>query len=170
MITPTQDALFVSVRTFILSLLPSLEVIQGLGNNTPMPAGEFICLTASAQRRLSTNVTTDDAPGLARKIMQPTEYSIQVDCYGPNSSDYATTLSAAWRDPYGCDALVTVGAPLYSTDPIQVPLINGEQNYEQRWTFTALLQFNPILTLPQQYADVLDIELVSVDVQFPPTP
>lgn len=170
MITPTQDVLFIAFRAFILSLLPGVSVIQGLGNGSPMPAGEFICITPGAQRRLSTNHTIDDSPGLARAVLQPTEYTIQVDCYGPNASDYATTLSAMWRDPYGCDAMAPDAAPFYSTDPTQAPLINGEENYEQRWTFSALLQFNPVVSVPQQYADSLVLDLVSVDAEFPPAP
>lgn len=170
MIAPSQDVLFVTVRDFVLSLLPDIEVIQGLGNNVPMPKGEFVCLTPSAQRRLATNHTVFNGPGGTRAVKQPTEFSIQFDCYGPNSADYATTLCAMWRDPYACDMLAPNSAPLYSTDPTQAPLVNGEENYEQRWTFTALLQFNPVISAAQQYADGLSLNLVSVDAQFPPTP
>lgn len=170
MITPDSDDLFVAVRNFLLSLFPSgVEVIQGLGNGVPMPPGPFICMTATAQTRSATN-WSDYSVNLERTVTMPTHYSIQFDCYGPASSDQATTITAMWRDPYGCDALVDVGAPLYSTNPAQIPLINGEENYEQRWTLTALLQFNPVITVPQQSAVALDVDLVSVDAEFPPSP
>lgn len=168
MITPTQDPIFVAVRAFVVGLIPGVEVVQGLTNLTPMPVGEFICLTATAQKRLATNHITYSGTN-EREVKQPTEYSIQVDCYGPNASDYATTLSAMWRDDYGCIALESIGAPLYSTDATQMPLVNGEQNYEQRFTFTALLQFNPVVTVPQQYADELNLNLVEIDATYPPT-
>lgn len=167
--TPLPDDLFIALRAFVLSLLPNgTEVIQGLGNNVPMPEGGFVCMTALSQRRLSTN-HSELLPSQERIVTMPTEYSIQVDCYGPDSSDWATLLTALWRDPYGCDAMAPVAQPLYHTDPIQAPLVNGEENYEQRWVFTALLQFNPSVTVVQQSADTLDLVIVSVDAEFPST-
>lgn len=169
--TPIAADLFVKLQAFIMALLPLDidHVIQGLGNGTPMPDGPFVCMTATGQQRLSTNVEVLDPVLATRTVLMPTEYTIQVDCYGPTSGDFATTLSAMWRDPYGCDAMAPDAVPLYSTGPMQAPLINAEENYEQRWTFSALLQFNPIVTVPQQYADELNLEIVSVDVEFPPS-
>lgn len=170
--TPIAQDLFVKMQAFVMGLLPLDidHVIQGLGNGVPMPDGPFVCMTATSQRRLSTNIEELDALTDSRSVMMPTEYAIQIDCYGPASSDYATTLSAMWRDPYGCTAMEPTADPLYSTDPMQAPLINGEENYEQRWTFSALLQFNPIVTVAQQFADTLELEVVSVDAEFPPSP
>jgi hypothetical protein len=34
-----------------------------------------------------------------------------------------------------------------------MPLISGEQNYVQRWTITAELQYNPITTTPMEFFD-----------------
>lgn len=170
MITPTSDDLTVAVRTFLLSLFPTgVEVVRGLDNSVPMPAGPFIQFTPTAQAALSTNHSVLDTPTQQRTVKTPTRYNVQFDCYGPLSSDYATQIVQMWRDQYGCDMLATIGAPLYCTDPTQVPLINGEENYEQRWTLTALLQFNPVVTVPQQSATALGVELVSVDAEFPPS-
>lgn len=168
--TPVSEDLFISVRAFLLSLFPSgVEVVQGIQNGVPMPLGPFICMTAKEQKRLATNHSIYDVD-LSRSVKMPTEYSIQLDCYGPNSSDMATTIKALWRDPYGCDALASVGAPLYASEPIQMPLVNGEQQYEARWMTIALLQFNPVITVPQESAIALAVDLVSVDAEFPPTP
>lgn len=167
--TPSADTLFVTLQAFVMSLLPLDidHVVQGLDNGVPQPDGPHVVMTATRQDRLSTNHESYDGVG-TRTATMPTQYSIQVDCYGPEASDMATTLVMMWRDPYGCDAMAPDAAPLYSSDPVQVPLINAEQNYEKRFTFTALLQFNPSVTVPQQYADDLVLELVSVDATFPP--
>lgn len=170
MINPVSQKLFELLRAFVMSLIPGVEVVQGLDNDVPMPKGEFILLTATMQKRLATNVSILDPVLSTRTVRMDTEYSIQVDCYGPNASDHATALAAMWRDPYACDMLAPDAAPLYATDPMQAPLVNGEADYEYRWLFTALIQFNPIITVPQQYADKLELELVSVDVEFPPSP
>lgn len=167
---PTGDAIFILVRAFVLSLLPldAKHVIQGQGNLTSMPKGPCVVITPAGQKRLSTNVPANIPLNSTRAVKMSTEYKLQVDCYGPDSSDYATTLTAMWRDPYGCDALAPNAAPLISTDPIQMPLINGEQNYEQRWTFTVMLQFNPVVSVQQQYAEALKANLINVDVVYPP--
>lgn len=170
MITPSNDALYVAVRSFLLSLFPTgVEVVQGLGNDVPMPLGEFINMTATAQAALSTN-RSDYSVDLQRSVSTPHRYNLQLDCYGPTSSDRATQIVMMWRDQYGWEALAPNAAPLYCTDPVQVPLVNGEENYEQRWTLTALLQFNPVVTVPQQSATALAVDLVSVDAEFPPSP
>ncbi len=164
--TPVQDDIFVQVRAFILSLI-DCEVVQGLGNKVPTPRGAFIAVTATGQVRLSTNVSTYDASA-ARAVMMPTQYTIQIDCYGPLSSDWATTLTAMWRDPYGCEMLGPTMQPLYSDDPSQMGLVDGEDEYQQRWMISAILQFNPVVTVAQQYADALLVDVVSVDATFPP--
>lgn len=169
MISPTHDPLFIALRAFILSFISGVEVVQGLGNGVPMPDGPFIAITASTQRALATNETTYDADDDTRAIKRSTEYSIQVDCYGPNSSDHATEIGMLWRDSYGCDFLLSYGCqPLFASDPTQSALVNGEENYEQRWMITAVLQFNPVTTVAQEFADALAVDIVSVDATYPP--
>lgn len=156
--TPVQDTLFIALKAFIMAIVPGVEVIQGLGNGVPMPANQFICMTAGTQRRLRTNVSTYNGVAGTRTVEQGTEYSIQVDCYGPVSSDYATTISAMLRDAYACDILAPYGCqPLYTSDPTQSALVNGEENYEQRWMLTAVLQFNPVITVSQDSATTITV-------------
>lgn len=171
MITPSNDALYVAIKTFLMSIFTDLDInhiVQGLGNDVPMPTDEFIMLTATAQAPLSTNHSLYGVD-LQRSIRTPTRYNVQIDCYGPTSGDRASQIVMMWRDQYGWEALQPNCAPLYCTDPVQVPLVNGEENYEQRWTLTALLQFNPVVTVPQQSATTLKVDLVEVDAQFPPS-
>jgi hypothetical protein len=169
MISPTHDPLFIALRAFILSFISGVEVVQGLGNGVPMPENAFIAITAVGQRRLATNETTYDADGDERTIKKSTEYSIQVDCYGPLSSDHATEIEMLWRDGYACDFLLSYGCqPLFCTDATQSALVTGEENYAQRWMLTAVLQFNPVTTVAQEFADVLEVDIVSVDATYPP--
>lgn len=171
MITPNSDSAFIAVQAMLLAAFPDLDinhVIQGLGNDVPQPLGEHIVMTATAQAALSTNHSLYDVD-LQRGVRTPTRYNIQLDCYGPTSSDRATQIVMLWRDQYGVEALAPNAAPLYCTDPTQIPLVNGEENYEQRWSLTALLQFNPVVTVPQQSATSLVVDIVSVDAEFPPS-
>lgn len=170
MIAPSTEQLFVLVQSFIMSLLPLDidHVIRGLDDDVPMPIGDFVLMSEGKIERLSTNIDYNDSATQVRSVMMPTEYSMQIDCYGPNSGDYATILTAMWRDQYGCDALAPDAAPLYSTSPIQMPLTNAEKNYEKRFTLTLLLQFNPVVSAQQQSANALKANLIDVDVVFPP--
>lgn len=128
------------------------------------------------------------------------DLTIQLDFHGPSSGDNSQVFVALWRDEYGStvifeNALIiaevqtdagdniqtNTGAdiditnqfnivPLYSSDPRQAPFINGEAQYEYRWSVDAHLQFSPTVTLTQQFAAKLGpIGIKQVDATYPPT-
>jgi len=47
-------------------------------------------------------------------------------------------------------------------------LINGEQQFEQRWRVEASMQYNPVVTMAQGSATALNVGLVSTDAAYPP--
>jgi hypothetical protein len=51
---------------------------------------------------------------------------------------------------------------------MQAALVNGEEQYEERWIVGANLQYNPVVSTPQQFADTLEATLINVDEAFPP--
>jgi len=168
-VTPVQSDIFIALRTFILSLI-ACEVIQGLGNGVPMPLGGFISMTALYQNRLSTNVDAylDPTPTTGSKTArQAVQYTIQLDAYGPDSSDWATILSTMLRDEYACLSMAPNVQPLYCDDPRQIPLIDAEAQYEQRWSINAVLQYNPVVSTPMQFFDAATVGLVEVDASYP---
>jgi hypothetical protein len=86
--------------------------------------------------------------------MQPIKMTIQLDVHGPLAGDNAQIISTLLRDTYGVDQFATSGfdvTPLYTSDPKQLPFINGEEQIETRYVVDAVLQCNPVVTLPQQY-------------------
>lgn len=126
-------------------------------------------------------VYTVDAPqsvsaqGMAcgvKGMLQEAELHVQIDFFGPNGADYAQIVSTVFRDPYGVELLRSSGldiAPLYADDPKQAPFVDGEQQYENRWTATASVQANQTVLVPQQFAAALAIDLIEVDAVYPPT-
>lgn len=97
--------------------------------------------------------------------MQPIKMTIQLDVHGPLAGDNAQIISTLLRDTYGVDQFATSGfdvTPLYASDPKQLPFINGEEQVETRWVVDAVLQCNPVVTIPQQYG-----QTVTVAVQPP---
>lgn len=88
-------------------------------------------------------------------LLQPTKVTMQLDVHGPNSADNAQVITTLFRDAYAIEQFKTSGfdvSPLYASDPKQVPFINGEQQYEERWTIDAIMQANPVMQVPQQFA------------------
>lgn len=161
--TPNQKDVFTVVRAYILSLI-DCEVVRGLGNDVPMPKNSFIAITPIESTRLSTNVNTYDLIN-SKSIKTSMSYLVQIDCYGPISSDWAAILCATWRDDYCVDKLAPTCAPLYADNPIQIPIIDGEANYEERWLLKAVLQYNPVVTVPQEFADEISpSKVIPVDI------
>lgn len=96
----------------------------------------------------------------SRQAMQPLELTIQVDIHGPASSDNATRVSTQWRNQIGvnaCQAQGAILAPLYNSSPRQIPFINDQDQYEQRWSLDLCMQVNPVLTVPQQFASNVSV-------------
>jgi hypothetical protein len=156
MIAPLQTDVFTTVRTFLLSLFPTVEVIHGLGNGTPTPLNGFIAFTPLFMSRVNTNENSfqDPTPTTGtKKSAAGIQYTFQIDCYGNDSANWAAEISTMWRDEYACTIMGNTCQPLYADEPKMMPLISGEQNYVQRWTITAELQYNPITTTPMEFFD-----------------
>jgi hypothetical protein len=169
-VAPVQNTAFTSLRALILTLI-TCEVVQGINSGSPMPLGGFITMTELFRVRLSTNGHdyADPTPTTGTiNAAQAFESTVQIDCYGANSADWAAILTTMLRDEYACNQLAPTMQPLSADDPKMVPLIDGEMMYEQRWTITALFQINATVTTPMQFADHLNVGLISVDATYPP--
>jgi len=172
-VTPGLQDVYAAIATFIVGVtgLAADQVVQGLPNRAPMPLPGFVMFQATEFRRLRTNQhgwdEIDPQPA-TMAIDQAIELTVQIDCYGPSSADWATMLSTLLRDEYGCTALAPSCQPLFADEARMIPLVDGEEQYEERWSLDARFQVNPVTTIPQQYADTLDLNFVSVEERFPP--
>lgn len=173
-INVTEDDLMTALRGFLLSAF-QCEVFQGQGNRAATPKGMSIEMTTMRMRDLSTNKTkyddTGDPATATIKNSRSSEWAVQLDFYGETSMAMASTVAGLVRTPYAVEMLAATGidlAPLYANDPIQTTMVNGEQQYEPRWTVELVNQFNPVLSTPMQYIALTSLDLVSVDVEFPP--
>jgi len=123
--------------------------------------------------------------------MQPTEWTIQIDVYGPNSADNAAMISTLFRDDFAIESFTNSNSaappgwqnippggtisvfydavrPLYADDPRQMSQVFGEQQWEQRWTVDACMQANQIVVAPQQFAGALKVNPIDVPLVYPP--
>lgn len=160
--------IFTSLRTFILSVV-DCEVIRSQVNRVSMPKGDFIALTPVSSMALETNTDTYNAT--TNSIKRPVQLNVQVDCYGAKAADRALTIATLFRDDYACQSFIGSGfdiQPLYAEDAHQMPLISGEEQYIERWTFEVAIQANPIVTITQQSANALVVGLLDVERTYPP--
>lgn len=170
----TQEDVYTRLRALVLDVVPAgVEVVQGLGNRAAMPIGAtgFVCMTMIGRTLHRTPEETWDKVDLnpdALSIEQGTLVKIQLDCYGPVSGDWAEMLAAILRTDYAVQLLGPTVVPLHADDPIQAALVNGEEQYEERWIVGANLQYNPVIMTPQQFADTLVVDIINVDEAYPP--
>jgi hypothetical protein len=171
--TPSLQVVYAAVQAFIQGIVPDgVDVFQGLQNRAaaPSPLPGFVVFQALGQTRLRTTLdfplVADDSP-VTTSVEEGIDVSLQIDCYGPSSADWAAALASLWRDQYGCSALGPSCQPLYADNARMIPLIDSEEQYEERWSIDAHLQWNPDTTLAQQYANVAEVTLVNVQEAYP---
>lgn len=166
-ISITDDDICTSLRAWLVQAI-GCEVVRGLDNRVPMPKGGFIVITPGTQQRLATNTVTPitDPMNETQEIMQPIMQGVQLDFYGPNSASWAAIIATLWRDETTCVFLSEQPGhiqPLYNNEPMQMALIDGEQQYEQRWIVKAFMQYNGVVTLNQQFFTGVNVTIVDVD-------
>ena len=160
----TIDDVMKSLGDFIKTLV-LCPIIKGQHNNVPMPKGEFILMTQKGQDRLAFNEVTYNGID-NRTLTRFTKYDIQLDFYGVGSGDRAGAVETAFFDAYACEFFGENIQPLYCSNAIQMPLVNGEQNYEERWTLTASLEANLDVVIGQQSANSLTVVPVNVEATY----
>lgn len=175
-VTPTLNgvtkSVYAALAPFIIAVtgLAPANVIQGIQNRASMPEFDnFVLIQALTRHRLRTNLHDYSVANAGNvNIQEGVELAVQIDCYGTSAEDWATMLSSTLRDEYGCTALGPNVQPLYADDARLIPLVAGEEQYEERWSVDARFQYNPVTTPPQQYATALALGMIDVDVAYPP--
>jgi hypothetical protein len=174
----TDRDVMVAVRLWAQDLLGSTtEVIQELGNRVPTPKSDFVLMSRLVLGKVSTPVVNyidqpSSVPSIASIELvtskQPTNYAIQMDCYGDTANDRATMISAEWPTLRTCELLQQYGIqPLWNEDPRQTPFITGEKQYSHRWVVVLHLQYNPAVSLGQDFMSEAEVSIINVDRTYP---
>ncbi len=157
----TVDQVIDALADFLAPFVPGASVVRAQVNRVAMPPNPCVILTEMLQVDLSVPATeyqppTAPVPAIGTAtIYGPTRIDVQIDFYGAQAGEFCKTVKTAFRSHWGFAHFPANIKPLYTSDGIQSPLTTGEQQYESRWTLTASLQYNPIVTVPQDFADVL---------------
>lgn len=170
LITITDDQLRQALLTFIEGA-GETQVFAGQDNEVAQPTGQYVMLQTLYTKGLSTNKEAWNTTAQTVDNGRDTEWCCQVDVYGPGAADRANLLALLVKTQYACGVFASSGVdmmPLYATDPQQTTMVNAEEQYEERYTFEFHAHYNPVVTTPGQFANVLTITPIDVDVRFPP--
>lgn len=159
------DSVIEALGAFIQPFVGSgTQIIRAQVNRVAPPIGSFVELTELFMGDIEYPRNWYDTTNQQRNIIGPKRIDIQADFYGMQSGDWCSAVKTALRTAYGVAQFPAGIAPLYTDDGREAPLITGEQQYERRWILTCVLQFNPIVIVPEQSADVLKMnEVVNVE-------
>lgn len=150
----SDQQIFTALDTYLKVIIPGVEIVQAQDNFVPMPIAPFILINNVSQRRLTWPVESYFDPVITVGNITytiPTEYIIQLDFVGNNAASQASAVFATFTTNYVYQLFPSGIKPLYAQDARQMPLIDGETNYNQRWMLDVHIQYNPDLALPQEY-------------------
>lgn len=181
-ITPLMDGLFLSLRAFLKAHLSLSACRQSQQNNTEMPDGNYVIMTPLGIDGLSTNSIsyqyTTGADSGTETHKRTAIWRCQLDFYGDAAQDYANIIFTLSRSDYACQwfrdfsestsnapPLIT---PLYCKDPIQTTMVNGEDQWENRWTCDFYAQIPVDVSVTQYFMTSANVRADSVDAKFPP--
>lgn len=171
----THSQLQTALRAFLLGVLDSSwQCIEGQDNRAPMPVGSYVVMTSMTTAYLATPRDSWAAgtsnPGVDSTTVS-SQWRCQLDFFGPGAQDAALAVSRIVRTDYACGQFTASGVdmqPLYAEEPRNLTMINAENQYEPRWSFDFIAQFNPVISTPLDFADSLTIVPAEIDATFPP--
>ena len=148
----TQQEIYKDIRKFLVGLFPGseLQVIQAAQNNNPLP-NNAVVMQILFTNNLDIAVTTS-LPPTESAIQNSVEVRMQFDFYGVQAEARSRIVANIWRSEYSCERL-TVCQPLYVQSHHRHVYVNDSNQYEDRWIMDLGLQYNPQVTVTQDFAD-----------------
>lgn len=156
----TVDQVIDALAAFLAPFMPGAQIVRGQVNRVALPSNPCAVLTEILQVDLSVPATDYQPLTDTATIYGPSRIDVQIDFYGAQAGEFCKTIKTAFRSHWGFAHFPANVKPLYTSDGVQSPLLTGEQQYESRWTLTASMQYNPTVTVPQEFAD--EVYLTSV--------
>lgn len=172
----TASQLFTALRAWLLTVVPAgTPVVQAFDNDVPSPRVQdpanpggtlplnYVILRTTGRERLATEQSTYQDGGhngtdTFRTLAVSTQWTAQVDFYGPGAEDLAQVAADLFRSEPACaffgSALAGL-APLYEEDPVQIPLVDGEHQWERRMVLGLHFNYTPSVQVPQDFAATL---------------
>ncbi len=102
-------------------------------------------------------------------ISQPTEITIQVDIYGPGAADNTSNVTTLLRDGFADlwfrrQGYFDRGIGLLDVGEVrQMAFVDGENQFEDRYSFDVKMQVNQVTSPSQDFADSISIKTTPAD-------
>jgi hypothetical protein len=154
------DDVAIALGSFIQPFIGTTQIIRAHQNRVPPPHDPFVLMNDVGTYDIEVPSSFIDTGGVNQDIIGPKRIDYQLDFYGTDSGDQCNAVKTAFRTTYASSQFPDNIQPLYCSDSIMAPLVMGEQQYDERWTITVSLQYNPIVTVPVQTADALSMNIV----------
>lgn len=171
-ISPTESEIYTAVGQWLQSILPAgMAVVQGQQNRNAAPRDPFAVMVIIGRQRIATNGWTYDGEG-TRTLTEQVQVTMQVNLFGPASSNQMQMVTALWRDMQAVDFFRASGvpiAPLTTSTTRQLGFETGERQYDDLWTVDLTMQVTLTTRLPQQFATSIPITLAEVVTAYPAT-
>ena len=148
----TVDQVIDALAAFLAPFVPG-EIVRAQVNRVPMPGVPCVVITELLIVDLSMPHMAYQPTDATATIFGPSRIDVQLDFYAADASEYCKAVQSAFRSVWGFEQFPANIKPLYTGDGIQAPLVTGEQQWHTRWTLTVSMQYNPTVTVPQQFAD-----------------
>jgi len=153
------DQVIDALSAFLAPFVPTGQVVRAQVNRVALPSNPCVVLTELLLVDLSVPFTEYQPLADTATVYGPARIDIQVDFYGESASEYCKVVQTTFRSAWGYDWFPANVKPLYTSDGIQAPMVTGEQQWQSRWTLTVSMQYNPTVTVPQQFADQASIAI-----------
>lgn len=156
------DSVIDALAAFLVLLMPTLVVTRGQTNRVPQANDNLVVVTEINRSLLETPLITYDNIATATVTGQ-TRLDLQLDFYGPVAGENANITKVAFESQLAFSRFSTVAKPLQMSELQQAPFVDGEHQYQNRWTLTASLQVATDVNLAEQFADS------ATPLHYPPT-
>lgn len=149
-----------ALKAFVTPFVIGGKTVRGQGNRVPMPSNPCCVLTELIQVDLSRPGVSYQPDDDTASVVGPTRIDVQIDLYGVDAGNFCKAIVAMFRSGLAYSLFPDNVKPLYTSDGNQSPLVTGEEQYETRWTITASMQYNPVIVVPQEFAEELSVDSV----------
>lgn len=144
-----------------MSLAPNTVIVAQLTG----PAGGIGTYTISPTQ----TVAQETMYAGVRADLAATRLTVQLDIHGPASGNNTRIIDTLFRSEVGTQAFADTGvavAPLYCNDARQMPFVNDQQQYEDRWVMEACFQINAVIGTPIQFAQTVTVDVIEAATQY----
>jgi hypothetical protein len=159
---------FIALKAWLQYVLglDNLHVVRHLVNRVPTPTPPFALMSHISQTRLATNIPTlsplAHIPQIA--LTEDIDFCIQVDCFGEDSGGMAMAISTAFRSGEAVEFLKAYNvAPLWADPATEIQFVNGEEQYEERWTTRLHLEYKPSISFSLPFFNSATISIMRAD-------